>query len=363
MTTASDIYLTTESELTSLRSSFRNLLDKAGVSASTSYTFPDGVITALNNIPTIKVDSSYGDIVGYSASISEITLMNDSNVTFISYPTASNIQNDALVSCPKLKKLILNYTGASEGQSISARVDIGLRACKGLTNLISVSIAAGKAINEEAFQGCSALYEALIPTCTKIYARAFQSCRALSRFDAPNAEEVWENAFDGCTSLSQVTLTNCKSVYAAAFQSCSNLETISLPSCISLGGSFTTQQSSIFAGCTKLSSVYIPLVTSIYQNTFSGCENLSTISLPECNYIASSAFLNCTNLKSVYLPTTKSVYLADLNAFTNTPMDVNGSGKFYVPAQESIWSFYLSAGNTWRRLIDAGQFISVPVSN
>ena len=118
MTTASDIYLTTESELTSLRSSFRNLLDKAGVSASTSYTFPDGVITALNNIPTIKVDSSYGDIVGYSASISEITLMNDSNVTFISYPTASNIQNDALVSCPKLKKLILNYTGASEGQSI-----------------------------------------------------------------------------------------------------------------------------------------------------------------------------------------------------------------------------------------------------
>ena len=368
MATASDIYLTTESELTSLRSSFRNLLDKAGVSASTSYTFPDGVITALNNIPTIKVDSSYGDIVGYSASISGISIMNDSVITFISYPKATLVVADALKSCPKLKKLILTCS--------SSTVNIGASACMGLSQLVSVSITNCGTIAEQAFQNCTALYEVLIPNCTRIGHSAFQSCSTLSRLDAPQATFVGNFAFDGCSNLSQVTLDKCTEIGAAAFQNCSNLETISLPSCTSLGGAFTSQQSSIFAGCTKLSSVSIPQVLSIYTDTFSGCTNLSMISLPRCTSIYAGAFQGCTKLVSIYLNKSNSTHLVNENAFYNTPMQAGGlsayddqgqpvldennepvkiKGIFYAPDTSFARSYYPAQG-PWQNIYNAGQF-------
>lgn len=368
MATVSDIYLTTESELTSLRSSFRNLLDKAGVSASTSYTFPDGVITALNNIPTIKVDSSYGDIVGYSASISGISIMNDSAITFISYPKATLVVADALKSCPKLKKLILTCS--------SSTVNIGASACMGLSQLVSVSITNCGTIAEQAFQNCTALYEVLIPSCTRIGHSAFQSCSTLSRLDAPQATFVGNFAFDGCSNLSQVTLDKCTEIGAAAFQNCSNLETISLSSCTSLGGSFTTQQSSIFAGCTKLSSVSIPQALSIYTDTFSGCTNLSMISLPKCTSIYAGAFQGCTKLVSIYLNKSDSTHLVNENAFYNTPMQAGGlsayddqgqpvldennepvkiKGIFYAPDTLSARSYYPAQG-PWQNIYNAGQF-------
>ena len=85
-------------------------------------------------------------------------------------------------------------------------------------------------------------------------------------------------------------------------------------------------------------------VREVYNSAFAECSLLETVKIPNAISIGSSAFNNCTNLISVYLDGgNSSVCSLGANAFSDTPMELDGPGKVYVPA--SLYSSYISAVN------------------
>jgi hypothetical protein len=113
-------------------------------------------------------------------------------------------------------------------------------------------------------------------------------------------ETVRDYAFYQCSALTTVSLPVCTSVGAYAFYQCSALTTVSLPVCTSVGGN-------AFYSCYSLTTISLPVCTSVSGNAFYNCFALTTVSLPSCTSVGSYAFANCFALTSVSLPVCTSV--------------------------------------------------------
>ena len=105
-------------------------------------------------------------------------------------------------------------------------------------------------------------------------------------------------------------------------------------------------ESGIFSGCTNLTSVKIPICSTIRTEAFRDCTSLSVVKLPACITIESQAFENCTGLTSLTIQT-DSVCNQE-SAFGGTPIE-SGTGSIYVPYSlledykaASQWSSYAS---------------------
>ena len=79
-----------------------------------------------------------------------------------------------------------------------------------------------------------------------------------------------------------------------AFAYCNELTSISLPVATSIG-------EVAFQNCSKLTSISLPVATSIDEAAFKGCTALTSVSLPVVTRIGSSAFENCTALTTLYV--------------------------------------------------------------
>ena len=66
-----------------------------------------------------------------------------------------------------------------------------------------------------------------------------------------------------------------------------------------------------FDGCSALTSVNLPNVTTINDSAFRGCSNLVSTELPLVNSIGSHAFEDCSELESISIPLMKSNALGD----------------------------------------------------
>ena len=139
----------------------------------------------------------------------------------------------------------------------------------------------------------------------------------------------------------------CTQIQANTFQDCITLMDVSAPAC-------TTIQGNAFAQCSALVGVYFPECTSVYGSAFLNCYALSMISLPKCTTISAYAFSGCSALSNLYLLGSSVVNLANINAFTNTPLTVEGFGTVYVPS--SLYSDYMASTN-WSLI--ANRFSSV----
>ena len=122
------------------------------------------------------------------------------------------------------------------------------------------------------------------------------------------------------------------------FSGCTNLTTVSLPVC-------TTIRTEMFRDCTALNNVYIPACTAIEAQAFGNCTSLSELELSVCIYIGNQAF-SSTGLftLSIY---TDSV-CGQESAFGGTPIE-SGIGLIFVPYSlledyqlASHWSDYES---------------------
>jgi hypothetical protein len=136
----------------------------------------------------------------------------------------------------------------------------------------------------------------------------------------------------------------------AYFENCINLTTVELDSAELLGRS-------IFAGCSKLSNIYIPNVITICGSTFDGNASLELLDLPkvtsigyaqvEANY--GRVFRACTKLKTIILRANEVCTLFGSSNFANMPFASNGSGgTLYVP--QDLISAYQSANN-WNTIL------------
>jgi len=74
--------------------------------------------------------------------------------------------------------------------------------------------------------------------------------------------------------------------------------------------------SSAFSGCTSLTSVTMPKVSTIDKDAFFGCTSLKTVSMPKVTEIDMRAFAGCTSLTWVHMP---KVHTIGMDAFGGTP--------------------------------------------
>lgn len=123
---------------------------------------------------------------------------------------------------------------------------------------------------------------------------------------------------------------------------CNVLSSLSLPMCTSLG-------STAFYSCNLLQSLSLPVCTTIGYGAVSSCPKLQSLSLPVCTKIYGYAFNKCTKLVSLYLTGSSLCTLSASTALSSTPIagyttSTGGVyGSIYVPA--SLLTAYQSATN------------------
>lgn len=201
----------------------------------------------------------------------------------------------------------------------------------------TVDIPNVRTINAQAFNGCSMLSGLDAPYLETIGSQAFYDCTRFASINAPNVTSLGSNAFYGCGSLTEVNFPLMTgSSWNYAFDGCSALTRAYLPAAVKV-------PTYAFRGCTSLSDVDVSAATTIDSNAFYGCTNLSDIELPATTKISTYAFRNCSNLNEITLSGSTMCTLANINAFSGTPIG-NGDGMIYVPSNlvdqyksDSVW--------------------------
>ena len=142
------------------------------------------------------------------------------------------------------------------------------------------------------------------------------------------------SAFSSCSSLTSINLPLLTTISGSnVFNDCPSLTSINLPALTTISGS------GIFQYCYSLTNINLPALTTISgNNTFSSCYSLTNINLPSLTIISgSNVFNDCPSLTSINLP-----------ALTT----ISGSGIFQSCYSLISFLFY----NTFSTLTKSQQF-------
>ena len=270
--------------------------------------------------------------------------------------TLTSIGMSAFRNCTNLQKVDLG--NFSNGLSYST-----FTSCYSLSKIDAPLITF---IEDAVFASCSNLRSmSSFANVSYIGLSAFMGCTSLSRISFPAVTLIKSSAFYGCTSLASAYIPNVVSIYGSAFQACA-LSSVNIPSCTTLHGT-------AFYLCSSLSSISIPLVQSIAYRTFYGCSSLTSIYLPSCTVmtgtqpfmecrnlsiidfsvlggsISAGAFSSCYNLLNLYLRGSTVCGLANVNAFSRTPISTytTSTGGVYgsIHVRASLLDTYKTATN------------------
>lgn len=136
-------------------------------------------------------------------------------------------------------------------------------------------------------------------SATRVQPQLFLRNRYLESVYLPNCSEIGESwtteysHFYGCSRLTTVNLPICKNINNNAFNGCSMLSSISIPLCEYIWDY-------AFSGC-GFTSIELPACVSLGTSAFACCSNLSSIVLSTCVSLGNSAFAFCSNLSYVDL--------------------------------------------------------------
>ena len=159
------------------------------------------------------------------------------------------------------------------------------------------------------------------------------NCYAQYRFTGIVARRLIDKTLSGLYENDRV-----RSVREYAFYNCYGLTSVNLPVATSIGGN-------AFYSCSALTSVNLPVATSIGNSAFSNCSALTSVNLPAAITIDGSAFSSCSRLTSVVLRNTAQVAtLAGTNAFL-----YSSNAIIYVP--DALVDDYKAATN-WSTYAD-----------
>ena len=152
------------------------------------------------------------------------------------------------------------------------------------TGITEVSLPNATNVGERTFYGCTALKKVSIPKITKINQYLF-AYTAIENFYAPNAESLGMYTFRNCTNLIMADFPKLKSISNAAFNGCSNFKTLILRNAEVIPiSSLNVFQGSPFESGKTGGTVYCPAsLISEYQNA----TNWSTLyAAGTCNFVA-----------------------------------------------------------------------------
>lgn len=257
-------------------------------------------VTTSTNLRSIGVNAFYKD-----TAIKTLTLKEG----------LTSIGGGAFYQCTGLESVTIPSTVTAIGYNWD-----GNGAFQNCTNLATLTLKSGSGdayIGYNAFKDCDALEGTLtIPGNYKnIYNKAFQSCNVLTQLDygtdgTSATQVIGQYAFADCTSLVKFTTSkSLKEIGDYAFSNDTKLKTVS----------FTAGLASIgegsFLNCQSLVRVRIPStvteigsVTAGGKGAFQGCRGLIGVVINDGSGSATgktlgyNVFAGCTKLSAVYIP-------------------------------------------------------------
>lgn len=154
-----------------------------------------------------------------------------------------------------------------------------------------------------------------------------------------NTSGIGSYIFAGCTSLAEVNLPLLTNTGSGGYQfsGCTNLETIHLP-CVS--GTY------MFNGCTKLRTCVLEGSGQLNGNGFRSCTSLVALDI-NTTRIYTNEFYGADKLNTIIIRTPSVCTLSNVNAFTNTPFASGKSGgTIYIP--ESLYNALGTGTNDYK---------------
>ena len=138
---------------------------------------------------------------------------------------------------------------------------------------------------------------------TGIGSKAFRKHENLTSVDMPSITYISSGGYDigyngymgsfgGCSKLSHVNMPAVTSIGEFAFKNCKALASVSMPAATTIGDF-------AFEDCEALASVSMPAATSIGGYAFAYCKALASVSMPAATSIDDFAFEGCEALSSV----------------------------------------------------------------
>ena len=252
--------------------------------------------------------------------IGVLAFQNNGNLTSVSMPGVTTIDNSAFTTCGRLVTAVMPNATTIGSQafldceslseiSLPVVTAIGDFAFSGCASLTMVSLPNVATVGGYAFSGCG-LSLVSMPAAATIGDFAFKSCASLTTVSLGNATTIGNFAFSGCSSLVTISLPSATTIGNFAFGSCSDLTTVSIPNAITIG-------ICAFRECSNLITFPLPNATTIEAEAFRSCPKLTTFSLPKATTIGEYAFNDCSSLASVTLPVATTI---GKMAFSKTPL-------------------------------------------
>lgn len=110
-----------------------------------------------------------------------------------------------------------------------------------------------------------------------------------------SVEGMYRYVFNNRKSITSVKMPSVRYLPENTFEECSNLTSVDMPSVTNIG-------IWAFKNCESLISVNMPSVTNISSHAFDNCSSLTSVDMPLVTNISSYAFSSCSNLTSVDMP-------------------------------------------------------------
>lgn len=161
---------------------------------------------------------------------------------------------------------------------------------------------------------------------------------ALTSINFPNLTSIGICCFEGCTGITSVAMPNVTNIKQSSFRGCTGLTSISLPEATTLG-------IYAFGECSHLATVSVPKLKTLDANTFRYCHALTSFDVPSTvTQIPATCFAD-SGLTTLILRKDSMVTLANIDAFSNTPI-ASFEGIIYVPNE--LVSTY-KADSKWKK--------------
>lgn len=156
---------------------------------------------------------------------------------------------------------------------------------------------------------------------------AFWGNGGITSVDAPNATTIEERAFNSCGSITEINAPEVVSIGTYGLAYCYDLAKIDFPKLETIG-TYGLYYCSGVQG-----DLVFPALTAAPTQCFCRMSGITSIDLPVCTSILDQVFRYCSKLDTIILRSTTLCTLGNINTFYNMPFASGKSGgKLYVPS-------------------------------
>ena len=284
--------------------------------------------------------SAFNNAAIQQVNFSQATLLNGVNSSCFAN---SKIKSIDMTNCPSLK-IIGGYTFGSCSELIKVIMPhvttLHETAFSGAVPVEELNLNSMTTMNFAMFSGIigSSLKILSLNSVTALPPDIFNYFTLLEDLSLNSVTALPPEIFRSFTSLKTISLQMATAIPHSVFLDCSALTTVDLSMVTSVGYS-------AFTNC-ALTTISLPIATTLGNDVFNGCIALTTISLPMATTLGNDVFLNCIALNDLNLNAIPSITattldgigsslkIISLNSVTNLGLDPDTFSNY--PALEEL---------------------------